>query len=204
MPSIPIRVRLERPLRLDTNVLGLLVIERRQLGPELVEMQAGLRAALRQKTRLAALGGAVTKINHDLRNILSTARLVSDRLLASDDPTVRRNSRALLAAIVWFLRQEPAPLQVWRRRDGKVLRLEAVTLGPEHQLVLGRRWQRLHRAIYFAAMAAPVHYFLSVKADFRQPAVYGLIVAMLLGFRVYWARTHARPPSRTEVSNISS
>ena len=44
-------------------------------------------------------GGAVTKINHDLRNILSTARLVSDRLLASDDPTVRRNSRALLAAI---------------------------------------------------------------------------------------------------------
>ena len=66
---------------------------------ELVEMQAGLRAALRQKTRLAALGGAVTKINHDLRNILSTARLVSDRLLASDDPTVRRNSRALLAAI---------------------------------------------------------------------------------------------------------
>jgi signal transduction histidine kinase len=66
---------------------------------ELVEMQAGLRAALRQKTRLAALGGAVTKINHDLRNILSTARLVSDRLLASDDPTVRRNSRALLSAI---------------------------------------------------------------------------------------------------------
>jgi signal transduction histidine kinase len=66
---------------------------------ELVQMQAGLRAALRQKTRLAALGGAVTKINHDLRNILSTARLVSDRLLASDDPTVRRNSRALLAAI---------------------------------------------------------------------------------------------------------
>jgi signal transduction histidine kinase len=62
-------------------------------------MQAGLRAALQQKTRLAALGGAVTKINHDLRNILSTARLVSDRLLASDDPTVRRNSRALLAAI---------------------------------------------------------------------------------------------------------
>ena len=66
---------------------------------ELVQMQAGLRAALQQKTRLAALGGAVNKINHDLRNILATARLVSDRLLASDDPTVRRNSRALLAAI---------------------------------------------------------------------------------------------------------
>jgi signal transduction histidine kinase len=66
---------------------------------ELVEMQAGLRAALRQKTRLAALGGAVTKINHDLRNILSTAALVSDRLTASGDPEVRRNAKALLAAI---------------------------------------------------------------------------------------------------------
>jgi signal transduction histidine kinase len=66
---------------------------------ELVQMQAGLRAALQQKTRLAALGGAVTKINHDLRNILSTARLVSDRLVASDDPQVRRNAGALLGAI---------------------------------------------------------------------------------------------------------
>lgn len=66
---------------------------------ELVEMQGGLRAALQQKTRLAALGGAVTKINHDLRNILSTAALVSDRLTASGDPEVRRNAKALLAAI---------------------------------------------------------------------------------------------------------
>jgi signal transduction histidine kinase len=66
---------------------------------ELVEMQAGLRAALRQKARLAALGGAVTKINHDLRNILSTASLVSDRLTASGDPDVRRNAKALMGAI---------------------------------------------------------------------------------------------------------
>ena len=59
-------------------------------------MQEGLRAALQQKTRLAALGGAVSKINHDLRNILSTAALVSDRLTASGDPEVRRNAKALL------------------------------------------------------------------------------------------------------------
>jgi len=66
---------------------------------ELVQMQAGLRAALKQKARLAALGGAVTKINHDLRNMLSTAALVSDRLAASGDPEVRRNARALMSAI---------------------------------------------------------------------------------------------------------
>src|SRR3990170_1686744 len=43
----------------------------------LAEMESALRAALQQKTRLAALGAAVTKINHDLRNILATARLGS-------------------------------------------------------------------------------------------------------------------------------
>ena len=45
---------------------------------ELIDMQASLRAALRQKERLAALGTAVTKINHGLRNILPTAALVSE------------------------------------------------------------------------------------------------------------------------------
>ncbi|MFZ5791522.1 MAG: ATP-binding protein [Pseudomonadota bacterium] len=66
---------------------------------ELAQMQAGLRAALLQKTRLAALGAAVTKINHDLRNMLATARLVSDRLVDSADPQVKRAAPTLVAAI---------------------------------------------------------------------------------------------------------
>ena len=66
---------------------------------ELVSMQEGLRASLLQKTRLAALGIAVTKINHDLRNILSTAFLMSDRLTRSEDPDVRRLAPPLIAAI---------------------------------------------------------------------------------------------------------
>lgn len=66
---------------------------------ELAAMQEGLRAALQQKTRLAALGTAVTKINHDLRNILATARLVSDRLDRVDDPEVRRVTPTLMGAI---------------------------------------------------------------------------------------------------------
>ena len=57
---------------------------------ELAEMQRGLRVALRQRAHLAALGEAVSKISHDLRNILSTAALVSERLADSDDPEVRR------------------------------------------------------------------------------------------------------------------
>lgn len=66
---------------------------------ELAAMQEGIRGALRQKTRLAALGIAVTKINHDLRNILATAQLVSDRLERSDDPEVKRVTPTLMSAI---------------------------------------------------------------------------------------------------------
>ena len=66
---------------------------------EFAEMQRDLRQALAQKTRLAALGEAVAKINHDLRNILSTAQLVSDRIEDSDNPEVRRVAPAMLRAI---------------------------------------------------------------------------------------------------------
>ena len=66
---------------------------------ELISMQAAMRQALRQRQRLAALGTAVTKINHDLRGILATAGLLSERLLDSADPEVRRVGPRLLAAI---------------------------------------------------------------------------------------------------------
>ncbi len=66
---------------------------------ELAEMQVGLRDALHQRTRLAALGAGVTRISHDLGNILATARLVSDRLSNSEDPEVRRVAPTLLGAI---------------------------------------------------------------------------------------------------------
>jgi signal transduction histidine kinase len=65
----------------------------------LVEMKAGLRAALRQKARLATLGTAVTKINHDLRNMLATATLISDSLTDSADPRVRKVAPTLTRAI---------------------------------------------------------------------------------------------------------
>ncbi len=66
---------------------------------ELAQMQAGLRAALVQRARLAALGEAVTRINHDLRNMLASAQLLSDRLEASEDPEVRRVTPTLFRAI---------------------------------------------------------------------------------------------------------
>ena len=66
---------------------------------ELSEMQQGLRASLAQKTRLAALGSAVGKINHDLRNLLANAMLLSDRLDQSEDPDVRHVTPRLVEAM---------------------------------------------------------------------------------------------------------
>ncbi len=98
---------------------------------ELVSMQEGLRAALHQKTRLAALGIAVTKINHDLKNILATARLVSDRMASSGDPEVRRTAPTLVGAIdravdlcantLSFTREGPAPLELTRFELGELI-----------------------------------------------------------------------------------
>jgi len=70
---------------------------------ELDRMQADLRAALSSRARLAALGEAVAKINHDLRNMLTSAQMASDRLAQSGDPKVAqalpRLERALDRAI---------------------------------------------------------------------------------------------------------
>ncbi len=66
---------------------------------QLAAMQRELRAALTQKGHLAALGTAVAKINHDLRGILSSALLVSDRLETSGDPDVQRLAPTVITAI---------------------------------------------------------------------------------------------------------
>lgn len=66
---------------------------------ELARMQTQLAQMLHQKTRLAELGLAVSKINHDLRNMLSTAQLLSDRLATSRDPAVQSFAPKLIASI---------------------------------------------------------------------------------------------------------
>jgi signal transduction histidine kinase len=66
---------------------------------ELARMQEALRTALAQKTRLAALGAAVSKINHDLRNLLANAMLLSDRLEQSQDPEVRHVAPRLVESM---------------------------------------------------------------------------------------------------------
>ncbi|MBS0242292.1 MAG: HAMP domain-containing histidine kinase [Proteobacteria bacterium] len=66
---------------------------------ELANMQIELSQVLSQKNRLAALGLAVSKINHDLRNLLANTQLLSDRLTSSPDPTVQRFGPRLVASL---------------------------------------------------------------------------------------------------------
>ncbi len=66
---------------------------------ELQNMQKELSSTLQQKNRLAALGLAVSKISHDLRNMLATAQLISDRLSMVDDPTVQRFAPKLISSL---------------------------------------------------------------------------------------------------------
>ncbi|WP_297372310.1 HAMP domain-containing sensor histidine kinase [Acidocella sp.] len=87
---------------------------------ELKTMQDELRTALWRNARLAAVGTSVAKLAHDLRNILSTAVMVADRLQSIPDPAVQRATRTLIPAVdraaqlvtrtVEFAREGPPPI----------------------------------------------------------------------------------------------
>ncbi len=75
------------------------ITELREAEEALKSMQEELSAALKQKDRLATLGGAVAKISHDLRNMLTTAQLLADRMEMSQDPAVKRTTPKLVSSL---------------------------------------------------------------------------------------------------------
>lgn len=75
------------------------ITELRQAEETLAGLQTQLTGSLKQKERLALLGGAVAKISHDLRNILSTATLLADRMEMSDDPRVQKTAPKLVNSL---------------------------------------------------------------------------------------------------------
>ena len=103
---------------------------------ELARMQEEVRQSLRSRARLVALGEAVAKINHDLRNMLTSAQMASERLAASPDPAVAkalpRLERALGRAaalsrnvLEYGKSEEPAPQKT------RVVLTQALTLAAE-------------------------------------------------------------------------
>ncbi|WP_291729340.1 HAMP domain-containing sensor histidine kinase [Leisingera sp. F5] len=75
------------------------VVELREAEEALMQLQTELTQALKQRERLAQLGGAVAKVSHDLRNILTSAQLFTDRIEMSEDPLVRRLAPKLVNSI---------------------------------------------------------------------------------------------------------
>ncbi len=60
---------------------------------------------------------------------------------------------------------------------------------------LGRKWQLLHRLVYFSAIAASLHFVWKVKVAIGEPVYYAAILAVLLGFRVVWRFRPAAAPT---------
>ncbi len=49
----------------------------------------------------------------------------------------------------------------------------------------GKRWQKLHRLSYLIAILGVIHYYLIQKSDITYPVLFGIVLAVLLGFRIY-------------------
>jgi sulfoxide reductase heme-binding subunit YedZ len=60
----------------------------------------------------------------------------------------------------------------------------------------GKRWQALHRLVYFSGIAGVVHYYWLVKSDIRLPVMYGGMVAVLLAYRAgAWLISRSAKPA---------
>lgn len=125
---------MQRYARAPEDVHGIIqphagVTELREAEEALQLLQTELTHALKQRERLAQLGAAVAKVSHDLRNILTSAQLFTDRIEASEDPLVRRMAPKLVNSITRAVSlcestlafgraEEPAPtLTMARLRD---------------------------------------------------------------------------------------
>ena len=92
------------------------VVELREAEEALMQLQTELTQALKQRERLAQLGGAVAKVSHDLRNILTSAQLFTDRIEMSEDPLVRRLAPKLVNSITRAVSLCEGHIGLWQGR----------------------------------------------------------------------------------------
>ena len=69
---------------------------------------------------------------------------------------------------------------------------------------LGKRWQQLHYLVYPIAILGVIHFYWLVKSDITRPAQYGLVLALLLGFRLYHKWSAASAPQRRAVPTVTA
>jgi signal transduction histidine kinase len=89
---------------------------------EFAAMQHDLYGTLQQKTRLAALGAAVAKIQHDLRNILTSAQMASDRLAKMGDPAVQSLTARIVTSLDRAIVLATSTLKYGKTEEGLPMR----------------------------------------------------------------------------------
>lgn len=95
----------------------------------LASLEKRTQTLLGERRRLAALGAGISKISHDLRNILASAQLMSDRLAKSEDPRVRKLSPRLIASLNRAIALSRDTLS-YARMEAGALKIEEFDLKP--------------------------------------------------------------------------
>lgn len=141
------------------------VVELREAEEALQTLQTELTASLRQKERLAQLGGAVAKVSHDLRNILTSAQLFTDRIEMSEDPTVKRMAPKLVNSITRAVHLCESTL-AYGKAEEPAPRLTEVNLSELVEDVLAS--ERLAVGNFDLSLADNVPNGMKVRADSEQ------------------------------------
>jgi len=141
------------------------VTELRDAEEALQTMQNDLTGALKQKERLAQLGGAVAKVSHDLRNILTSAQLFTDRIEGSDDPLVKRMAPKLVGSITRAVNLCETTL-AFGRVDEPAPALTRVNLASIVSDVIDS--ERLAAADYDLSFAEDIPAGMTIRADGEQ------------------------------------
>ncbi|HEY8117719.1 MAG TPA: protein-methionine-sulfoxide reductase heme-binding subunit MsrQ [Methylophilaceae bacterium] len=78
----------------------------------------------------------------------------------------------------------------------------AVTSNRKMMQKLGAQWKKLHQLVYLIAILGVVHFWWLVKKDIREPLLYAMALALLLGIRIYYRKT--TQPNRASISKIAT
>jgi signal transduction histidine kinase len=126
---------------------------------ELAAMQREIASMLQQKSRLAALGLAVSKINHDLRNLLASAQLISDQLSSLPDPRVQRFAPKLMRALERAIDFCQSTLSYGRAKEA----------APDRRLMpLAPLVEEVHETLGLADI--PIRWISAIEPDMRVDA----------------------------------
>ncbi|RVT87178.1 HAMP domain-containing histidine kinase [Rhodobacteraceae bacterium CCMM004] len=161
------------------------VTELRDAEVALRAMQTQLTASLKQKERLAQLGSAVAKVSHDLRNVLTTAQLFTDRIEASDDPTVRRMVPKLVGSISRAVALCESTLAFGRAEEPPPALTHVMLAGIVHDVMDGERLAAAGQDISFAEDVPPG---MTLRADPEQ--LYRILSNMVRNARQAIAVSH--------------